>query len=165
MDYLHEDLTHGFKVVLAGEDFPAEFQDGDILDVYNSSPEDGEYMLVKRNSKYEIYLFREESPVGIRSADIIGSISSFERSCRDGDELFLGDEPEAGQQCVPKRCSDCEYVQVVELIGKAVACCHSGEELKRVGSWLDRCDAMRADIRAWGYSKYEKSICEYKKSI
>jgi len=129
-NWLHEELTLGFKVILAGHDFPADFRDGDILDLVNLYPDAGSYVLQKHNGVHEIKLFREDSPSNLEKPDIVGCISSFKRSVVGGFDLFLGGESE--RKYVPKICSGCPHVEIIESAGKVGAYCHTDSGFKKV---------------------------------
>ena len=124
-DWLHEELTFGYKVVLNGHDFPAPFCNGDILDVFNSMPDDSGCVLLKRQGKHQVKLFREDLPFNFKRADIVGCIDSFKRSVLDDLDLFLGDESD--REYVPQMCSGCERVEVIESAGNVDAYCQTSE--------------------------------------
>ena len=58
MDYLHSELTFGFKVVLSGRGGTTAFRKGDILNILNSyRGDDGDQILVKLQGNHEVYSF------------------------------------------------------------------------------------------------------------
>ena len=136
MDCLHEELTHGFKVVLAGEEFPGEFKDGDVLDIGNSLPDDSGYVLVKRNGKHEIHWYDENKPSLWSVNELIGTILAFQRSCSES-ELGLGDEPDNIRWLTA--CCGCQYAEAVECASKAKVYCLTSQGLEPAGVWGAGC--------------------------
>ncbi|MDP3478146.1 MAG: hypothetical protein Q8R88_00140 [Desulfoprunum sp.] len=122
MNYLHSDLTLGFYVILKGSCYSdKEFRIGDKLSITNLEPEDGHYALLKHHGEHEAVIFRDNAYDPSKCL-LIGIIDGYERSCLPGGEKFLGEDDE---QPEPVLCSGCDYLEVIEMAGKAVACCQT----------------------------------------
>ena len=148
MDFLHEDLTMGFKVILNGTDFPVVFQSGDVLDIFNGMPDTGGYVLINRGGRHEIHKYGENKPIPLNAGEIIGSIDSLERRCNDDCEVFLGDGSD--DDYPPAHCRGCACLEIVEegitnrpdhrYSRKSVRpCCLTREGLKPISGWPYHC--------------------------
>lgn len=153
MIFLHSDLTFVFKIILNGSYFSnKEFQTGDKLNITNQQPEDGDYALLKHHGKHEVVIFNE-SEFDPSKCLLFGTVDSYERSCNTDCELFLGEDDE---QHEPALCTGCDYLEVMEQAGKAVACCQTPTLTSR--SRLVNCTSERVRMchkgnrsgRPWG---------------
>jgi hypothetical protein len=122
-DFLHDSLPLGFKIILAGKDFPVHFMCGDKLSISNTCPEDDDYTLIKRQGRHRVELHSELNQGEFNASEIIGPIMSFERSCNPSCELFLGDDPD--HHHAPGACRECSQLEVIEMAGRVVAYCYS----------------------------------------
>jgi hypothetical protein len=154
MNWIHEDLRMGFKVILTGDHFPPEYQNNDRLDIYNGHPEDGWNVLIKRNGRHEIHKYYENNPEPWNTGELIGSIDSLERKCNEDCGVFLGDN--ADRDYTPAHCSGCSRLEIVEEgVGNRAdsrysrrmvrPCCMTGKGLKPINGWPYFCsDPVRS---------------------
>lgn len=138
---LHDTLTMGCKVKLRGEGFPEEFQDGDILELLNLEPEDGNFVLLRCGGKHKIEKFVSDH---MDPENMLGIVNSFQRSVGEFD-LFLGED--CDKEVVPALCVGCDQIEAIETAGSVGAYCWAKHGVERVPMGLKRC--ICGSRRAW----------------
>jgi hypothetical protein len=123
-NWLHKDLPDFFRVKLQGADHPPEFQQGDLLTILNfMATKPHEFILIKREAAHEIVSMKRYQNGSYSKSGVIGTITSYERSCNKSmGEIYLGGE-EGEELYPPDKCRDCDRLHIVEKAGKEVACC------------------------------------------
>ena len=126
---LHPELPPEFKVKLCGSDYPPKFQEGDRLTIDNNTNlQCCRYILLKLQGGHKVLTFQEFSHGPYTRSDVIGGILSYERSCFDDYELYVGMHTNVGsyfnRYIAPKMCKDCDREQILEgWSNLAMVCC------------------------------------------
>lgn len=132
MNYLHEELTAGFKVILDGKQPQHGFEVGDILGVSNFHPDDGEFALIKKHGQHEIIKYQENDCGVSAEKNFVGTIDRLERGMVEGLPSYLGDNPDSKH--APRFCTGCNRLEAIEAAGVVGAYCFTQKGLKKISS-------------------------------